>query len=67
MHFNKTSSRYVLIGTVQGSGYDCNTNTVHKFEGSTNGVWNKVSAHMKWIQGTMEELGEETCRITNKI
>ena len=62
MYFNKTTFRYVLIGTVQGNGYDCETDAVYEFAGSTNGVWNKVSAHMQWIQDTMEELGEKGCR-----
>ena len=63
MYFDSSSGRYVLIGTVQGGGYDCRHDTVAVFEGSDNGVWNKVSAHMEWILDTMEELGEKTCRI----
>merc|ERR1719315_288226 len=62
MYYNKTTSRYVLIGTVYGAGYDCRTDKVSKFEGSENGVWNKVSAHMEWIKDTMEELGETVCK-----
>ena len=62
MYYNNTTSRYVLIGTVYGAGYDCRTDKVSKFEGSENGVWNKVSAHMEWIKDTMEELGETVCK-----
>ena len=62
MYYNETTSRYVLIGTVQGHVYDCRMDRVAKFEGSDNGVWNKVSAHMEWIKDTMEGLGETICK-----
>ena len=62
MFYNETTSRYVLIGTVFGQGYDCRKNYVNKFEGTTDGIWNKVSAHMEWIQRAMEELGEKVCK-----
>jgi len=62
MYYNKTTFRYVLIGTVHGGGYDCRYDTVSNFEGSDNGLWNKVSAHMEWIKDTMEELGETICK-----
>jgi len=62
MYYNQTTSRYVLIGTVQGEGYNCRTGGVGSFEGSDNGVWNKVSAHMEWIKDTMEGLGEKICK-----
>ena len=65
MYYNKTTSRYVLIGTVQGHGYDCRTDDVTEFEDSTNGVWNKVSAHMEWIQETMKGLGEKICKASS--
>ena len=61
MYFNTSVSRYVLIGTVKGAGYDCKTNTVNKFEGSTNALWNKVTAHMDWIKDTLNKLGEKGC------
>ena len=66
MYLDKTTRRYVLIGTLKGQGYSCKYDTVDTFEGSTNGLWNKVSSHMEWIQDTMEELGEKVCRGTNK-
>ena len=62
MFYDEGSARFVLIGTVQGGGYDCRRDKVNSFEGSTNGVWNKVSAHMEWIQETMESLGEHVCK-----
>ena len=65
MYYNKTTSRYVLIGTVIGNGYDCTRDFVSTYEGSTNGLWNKVSAHMKWIQETMEGLGEKICKASS--
>ena len=61
MYFNRTRRSFVLIGTVNGGGYDCRTDQVSTFEGSRNGVWNKVSAHMDWIKITMNELGETIC------
>ena len=61
MYYNETTSRYLLIGTVNGGGYDCRTDTEGLFEGSNNVVCNKVSAHMEWIQETMGELGETLC------
>ena len=65
MYYNKTTSRYVLIGTVKGHGYSCKTDKVREYEGSTNGLWNKVSAHMEWIQETMEGLGEKICKASS--
>ena len=62
MHFNKASKAFTIIGTVHGGGYDCRTNHVTHFEGSDNGVWNKVSAHMGWIKKTVKELGEKACK-----
>jgi len=62
MYLDSSSGRYVLIGTVQGGGYDCRHDTIAKFEGSDNGVWNKVSAHMEWIQQTMGRLGQRVCK-----
>merc|ERR1712142_99375 len=61
MFYNETASKYVLIGTVQGKGYDCRTGKVSEFEGFRVGVWNKVSAHMDWIQERMNALGEKLC------
>ena len=62
MQFNNASEAFTIIGTVNGNGYDFRTNQVHKFEGSTNGLWNKVSFHMEWIQDTMEDMGETVCK-----
>ena len=62
MYFNDTTSTYSIIGTVNGNGYDCRTDTVTTFEGSDNGLWNNVSAHMDWIQETMEKLGQKVCK-----
>jgi len=58
MFYNETTSKYVLIGTLQGGGYDCREDQVNLFQGYKVGVWNKVSAHMEWIKKTMDELGE---------
>ena len=32
----------LYAGTVHGAGLDCRTGDVHSFEGSTDGIWNKV-------------------------
>ena len=54
-----------ILGTVQGSGYDCRKEKgdgdINRVEGSTNGVWNKVSEHVAWIRKTAEDLGEIFC------
>ena len=62
MFYNKTTSKYVLIGTVFGNGYNCGNGGLTWFEGTTDGIWNKVSAHMDWIKKTMEKMGEKVCR-----
>jgi len=67
MYHNVSTSSYVLIGTVNGGGYDCRTDSEGSFEGSNNGVWNKVSAHMEWILKKMKELGENACMPNQKI
>ena len=56
MHYSSTTHKYSLIGTVQGVGYDCRKDEVNEFEGSDNGLWNKVSFHVDWIKRTMREL-----------
>jgi len=60
MFYNDKTARYVLIGTVQGEGYDCRTGRVNPMNYGE-GVWNMVSAHMEWIQNKMKELGEKVC------
>ena len=62
MYLNECSSRYVLIGTVFGFGYDCTTGKVREFEDERDGIWNKVSAHMEWIEDNMRQLGQQICR-----
>ena len=62
MYRNTTTKKWTLIGTVSGQGYDCRTDRVDKIEESTNGLWNKVSSHMTWLERTMADLGEPTCR-----
>ena len=49
----------IIIGTLVGVGYDCTTNRVHRFERSTNGIWNQVSVWVDWIRSTMNLLHEE--------
>ena len=61
MYFDPKIDDYVLIGTVMGLGYDCRINVEHEMEGSTNGLWNKVSAWVDWIHKEMEEMGELGC------
>lgn len=46
--------RWVIIGTVYGGGYDCKTGKTSTFEGSINGLWNRVSAHTDWIKATIQ-------------
>ena len=59
-------SNYTIIGTVMGEGYDCINDVKTESEGSTNGLWNKVSAWVDWIRKEMEEMGEmedEGCKV----
>jgi len=46
---NSDSSRWVIIGTVRGGGYNCKDGEVNELEGHDDGIWNKVSAHTEWI------------------
>ena len=65
MYFNNASEAFTIIGTVNGKGYDCRTNQVHKIEGSTNGLWNQDSFHKELIQDNMEDIGERVCKDDN--
>ena len=56
MYYNYYAKRFYLIGTLYGSGYDCKRDSVLKFEGSDDGLWNKVSVHVNWIKKTVREL-----------
>ena len=62
MYQNRFSKRWTVIGTVVGMGYDCYSHSVHHFDGSNNGLWNKVSYHMDWIEKTMKKLNQTVCR-----
>jgi len=62
MWLNETVSRYTLIGTVFGSGYDCTTGDFNTFEDKRDGMWNKVSAHIDWVEENMKMLGEQICK-----
>jgi hypothetical protein len=65
MYYNNATSTYTLIGTVNGNGYDCRTDTTSFYEGSVDAVWNKVSAHMVWIEENMKRLGQKVCKANN--
>ena len=56
MHLSVATKRYTLIGTVFGGGYNCITDKVDRFEGSDDGIWNMVSAHVGWINKIISEL-----------
>merc|ERR1712142_293859 len=58
-----SSDRFVLIGTLNGQGYICKRDFVSHFEDTTDGTWNKVSAHMGWIERNMNELGQKVCKL----
>ena len=62
MYLNTSVSRYTLIGTVNGQGYDCRTDTRTFFEERDDGMWNKVSEHMEWIEKTMREFEQPICK-----
>jgi len=61
MYLNENNSRFSLIGTVNGNGYDCRTGSFNTFEEQTDGMWNKVSEHMEWIKKTMTEFEQPIC------
>jgi len=60
---NKFTKVPVLIGTVYGGGYSCHKGNIYKVAGSTNGLWNKVSAHVRWIKEQAALLNETLCII----
>merc|ERR1712179_16850 len=49
MYKDRSSYRWTLIGTLHGAALNCKTGRVAHFEGSTDGIWNKVSFHTDWI------------------
>jgi len=59
MYQNITTGKYILIGTVQGGGFNCQTGNVNLFEESDNGIWNKVSYHVDWIHRMLRMLDGE--------
>ena len=61
MLYDRNKRGYILIGTVQGEGYDCNKDQVYYFENSNNGLWNKVSRWVNWIRSMMRRYGEKQC------
>jgi len=60
MHFD--GQQWILIGTLMGMGFDCWSDKIKLFEGSDNGIWNKISAHVEFIHKTMRDLNEKTCK-----
>ena len=63
MYFNKARGSYEIIGSLAGGGYSCVRNKVHFFEGSQNGIWNKISNWIGWIKVEMNRYQEEQCKI----
>jgi len=50
IHQDPTSMRWTIIGTLKGKGYNC------KYEYTDGGgLWNKVTAHLDWINEVLEE------------
>ena len=66
MYLEPELDRWIIIGTVMGSGYSCKDDTVNESEGSTNGLWNKVSVWVDWINKVMKEMGEKGCKDQEK-
>ena len=60
MYFD--GGQWLLAGTLLGMGYDCWSDKVKLFEGSDNGVWNKVGPQVTFIHMIMRKYGEKTCR-----
>ena len=66
MYFNKARGSYEIIGTLAGGGYSCLRNKVYDFEGSQNGLWNKISSWIGWIKVEMNRYQEEQCKIRER-
>ena len=62
MYLDPELDQHIIIGTVLGFGYDCKNDTVNESEGSENGLWNKVSTWVDWINKEMKEMGEKGCK-----
>jgi len=66
MYYNKARGSYEIIGTLVGGGYSCgflSPGKVDSFEGSQNGIWNKISSWIGWIKVEMNRYQEEQCKI----
>jgi len=50
------TSKWVILGTVSGSGYNCKTENSNGL-----GVWNKVTAHLKWINKVLYDDHANMC------
>ena len=61
MLWDQLNEKYVLIGTVKGGGYDCGGDKVNTLEGSSDGLWNKVSKWVPFIKRVMKDMGETSC------
>ena len=54
--------QYILVGTLLGMGYDCWEDTLISFEGSDDGIWNKITSHVEWIHKKIAQEGEKVCK-----
>jgi len=54
-HGNNGRAKWYIIGTLHGGGYDCRDGS----GGDSDGLWNKVSAHIKWIKETIKGQGSD--------
>merc|ERR1719356_685700 len=61
MYEDPDTQRWVIIGTSGGLGYSCESGEKEEDEE----LWNKVSAHVKWIKKTIK--GEETKSILELV
>merc|ERR1712215_465553 len=50
MYKDPKTGRYVIIGTVQGGGYNCGTDKTQTVDGTDNGIWNNVSYWADWVK-----------------
>ena len=51
----ESEARFTVIGTVLGDGWNCGSNNYRVTEGTRDGIWNRVAAHMDWILPIVKE------------
>lgn len=65
MYKTPQSDKWVIIGTVQGGGFDCRDgDLIGNKTGQAYGRWNRVLAYVDWIQGQID--GDDSITTENQ-